>query len=432
MTHSPITLAHLSDTHVERRQYSVVAAGSGFNQREMDNLRAFKQVIDDINAYDPMLVVHSGDVADKPTVSSRSALAVQRGIQELTRRRDGSPRMVLVISGNHDMPRDPREPCFLEPTLRPLPSVAVVTNTYKQVFVRDYVARGEAPAELENVVLHALPHDQLKRSDWDGIEPVPGMVNILVSHGVVGGSDLYKQSHGREYAIPIDVLTRGWDYVAMGHWHKRGPISVGGFKDDNTPIWYAGSPEHCGFSDLKDADAGRGYLRVELDGHCEVPRIQPIDLPIRKMFRMPVLDAKGMNYEQITEALIAQVKATTLDGAVVDQAIINVHRDTWSLVERGRVQRAANAAMWFQMTPKFSAGTSDGEERTAEASERLGDVGAVLAETAATLFPDRAEREAVTSMAKVLLRKTLAETPATDEDEAAPPAALEPGAALTS
>lgn len=380
-------------------------------------LRAFVQVIDSVNDYDPPLVIHSGDVADKPVVSNRAMLQVQEGIKKLTVRADGSPRLVVVIAGNHDMPSNPSEPCYLEPALRPLSSVVVVTNKYQQVNLEDYVARGLAPAELRDVVVHCLPHDQLKRDDWSDVWPVPGKINILTSHGVVGGSELYKQCIGREYALPIDVVTRGWEYVAMGHWHKRGPVAVGGFKDATTPIWYAGSTEHCGFSDLQPGHSPRGYLQVQVAAG-EVPVATEVDLDVRSMFRMPVLNAEGMTYQEITAELRRRIKATTLSGAVVDQTVTNVHRDTWSLVDVAAVKAAASSALWFQLTPRFSSGMSDGSETGAEKGARLGDIGAVLVETSQELFPDEAERASVMEMSRVLLGSALAAGPGPEDGDA--------------
>jgi DNA repair exonuclease SbcCD nuclease subunit len=418
MTAATIRLAHLSDTHLERAQYPVNSPTTGRNQREQDVLRAFVQVMEDIKTFDPPLVIHSGDVANKPQVSYRTQLQIQHAFRDLTRRPDGSPRFVVVIGGNHDQPRDPREPCYLEPTLRPLSSVVVVTNRYERVDLARYVQDGQAVAELADVVVHALPHDELKKVDWDEVVPVPGRVNILTSHGVVGGSDLYRQAHGREYSIPIEVLTRGWDYVALGHWHKRGPIAVGGYSEATTPIWYAGSPENCGFSDLQPDSPGRGYLRVEVAAGA-VPKVTPVDLPIRAMFKMPLLDATGMGFEELTDALIERVRGTSMAGAVVDQTVVGVHRDTWSLVDLAAVRRAAADALWFQVTPRFDEGTSDGKETAEEASARLGDIGTVLAAVAAELFPDPDERAQVTAMARTLLGSALKAGPEVDPGEAA-------------
>lgn len=427
MSTPKIALAHISDTHIERRQYQATSPTSGRNQRELDTLRAFVNVCEDIQLFDPPLVIHSGDVADKPVISYRSQYQIQTAIRDLTRRPDGSRRFVVVISGNHDMPRDPREPCFLEPALRPLDHVAVVTNRYERVVLAEYVEIGQAPEELRDVVVHALPHDQLKRPEWDDVEPIPGKVNILTSHGVVGGSDLYKQCHGREYSIPIEVLQRGWDYVALGHWHKRGPIAVGGMSEATTPIWYAGSPEHCGFSDLQPSQSGRGYLRVEVAAG-EVPQVTPVDLPIRAMFKMPLVDASGLSFEDITQELLKRVRETSMQDAVVDLTVTNVLRDTWSLVDTAAVRKAASNALHFQLTPRYSNGTTAGAERAAEASERLGDVGAVLESVAADLYPEPEERALTVQMARVLLGSSLAAGPETDETPVQTPVPATAGA----
>lgn len=412
---TPFALAHLSDTHVEFTQYPAKSS-SDRNQREQDIQRAFHQVVEDIRAWDPPLVIHSGDVAEKPVITYRNQRLIQTAFRSLSVRRDGSPRLVIVISGNHDMPRDPREACYLEPALRPLKSVVVVTNKYQQVFLDEYVDRGEADESLRGVVVHCLPHDQLKRSDWEEIAPVEGKVNILTSHGVVGGSELYKRSQGREWAIPIPTLMQKWDYVALGHYHKPGPVGVGGVKESNSYIWYAGSTENCGFSDLRDGVDGRGYLKVTINPG-ELPTVQKQNLPIRAMFRLPVIDAAGMGDEQITEALKENARTAELAGAVVDQRVINVPRDTWALVDVAAARRIAAYAVWYQVTPVFLRGTADGEETTAEKLERLGDLGVVLHDTAEKTIADQTIRDSVLELARSLLGNALYPDPEADDSE---------------
>jgi len=129
----PVTLAHFSDTHVAFHQYPAKSAVSGRNQREQDVARAFLGCLNDINERDPELVIHSGDVADRAYITHRQQHQIQMGFSSITKRKDGSPRMVVVISGNHDMPSDPREPAHLNIALGPLPSVAVVTKDYEMV-----------------------------------------------------------------------------------------------------------------------------------------------------------------------------------------------------------------------------------------------------------------------------------------------------------
>src|SRR5690606_23438488 len=130
-------------------------------------------------------------------------------------RPDGTRRIVIVIAGNHELPRNRKDACWLD-LLRPIPGMRVATTRYEQ-FTFDPDRDGCDPA-LAEVVIHALPHDTLKEIDFEVVRPVPGKVNVLVAHGVAGGSDLFVRSLGREYHIPTDVLCRDWDYVALGHW----------------------------------------------------------------------------------------------------------------------------------------------------------------------------------------------------------------------
>ena len=61
------------------------------------------------------------------------------------------------------------------------------------------------------------------------------------------------------------MLSRDWDYVALGHWHKQGPVplvAAGAVSGESEVgrVWYAGSPENMGFGDLTSDRIGRGYL----------------------------------------------------------------------------------------------------------------------------------------------------------------------------
>ncbi|WP_202638916.1 metallophosphoesterase family protein [Bailinhaonella thermotolerans] len=356
MTH-PLTLAHLSDTHLGQEAYHAVAA-NGLNARATDIVKAFHQIATHIAASpDIPLALHSGDVGERPSIPVRYMLAARTEFARMAAPLDaGSPyrRQVVVIAGNHDQPRSPKEPCWLE-LLSTVPGVHVVTGRYTTVAFEEEVAAGRAHPSLADVVVHALPHDELKLVDFDEVRPVAGKTNILMSHGVAVGSELFLRAQGREYPIPSDLLLREWDYVALGHYHKQGPVYLNG-KARTSKIWYAGSPEHIDFGDVLDG-GGKGYLRVGLEPGG-APRVQPVDLPIRPMYRLPVLDAAGMSPERIGQALAERVRQAGAEGkpvhgAVIQQVVINVKQDLWALVDRGQARRAAGAALHYDVVPRF-------------------------------------------------------------------------------
>lgn len=407
-----VRLAHLSDTHVGFTQYPRKAP-SGRGQREQDFVRAFAQAVEHIADFDPPLVIHSGDFYDRPVVSLRHQKQGQDALARLASRPDGTLRTVVVISGNHDQPADPREPCALELDT-PIPGVHVVTSRYQVIDCADLVAAGQADKALENVVIHAIPHDVLRTLDFDEVQPLPNRTNILVAHGVVGGSDLYKRTVGREYALPIEVVVRGWDYVAMGHWHKRGPVAVGGMSEATTPVWYAGSTENNGFADVTDGNGrGRGYLQVEVQ-NSKAPKVTGVDLPIRAMFKLPPIDASGLDPERVTDLLLEAARTAVIDGAVVSQPVTGITRDLWALVDLGAVRAATRAAVWYEAKPKFTEAATEAGRAEVEST----DLGSVLNRTAKDLLEGDEHAEAVMSMCRTLLADALAkvETPAEESD----------------
>lgn len=362
MNDMAIRIAHLSDTHLGYEAYPARAA-SGNNQRGEDFVRAFRNAVEDILAWDPDVVIHSGDVADRPKVDIRYMLVAQQYFRRLgSIRPDGTRRQVVVIAGNHDLSRSRKEACWLD-LLIGAPGLHIATHRYER-FMFD-PKRDNVRPELGNLVVHAIPHDTLKDVDQDRIVPTGGKINVLTTHGVASGSELFLRAQGREYPVDEDVLLRDWDYVALGHWHRRGPVALGPLGPRQN-IWYAGSLENSGFRDLRDNSTTRGYLRVTLDG--DGADVEPVDLPIRTMLRLPVLDGDGLTTDQVTERLIEHLDAAEeIDGAIVGQVVTGVSRDRWSLVDVGQVRRHAKRALHYEITVRY---TGSVEDLTIDAPER--------------------------------------------------------------
>lgn len=400
-------IGHLSDTHLGYEAYRARNAG-GENQRAADFARAFVNAAKDIIASDPPLVIHSGDVADRPHIPIRFMVLIQHWFEKMSAiRPDGTRRQIVVVGGNHELPRDRREACFLD-LFRGMPGVHVVTQGYKTVEFNGTGKSENCDPVLSETIVHCLPHDALKEVDFDLVVPEPDKVNILSSHGVAGGSELYIRSLGREFAIPTDVLLRKWDYGALGHWHKQGPIPLLGatgltkkerearkagaplgtveyLSPDETAetgsIWYAGSTENSGFGDLRDNGAQRGWLDV-LIRPGDLPLVTRKNLPIRAMFRLPHLDATAMTPDDIVKALKENLTKANITGAVIGQIVSGVSRELWSLVDMSAVRAAAAGALHYDPEVRYlsNAKSQETEERG------LGDISAVLSERAKAIL----------------------------------------------
>jgi DNA repair exonuclease SbcCD nuclease subunit len=360
MGRDALRLAHISDTHIGYEAYRSISA-SGENQRGEDVVRVFHTAVSDICEWDPPLVIHSGDVAEKPKIPVRHMLFIKSQLTKLAAiRADGSRRQVVVIAGNHDIPAQRREPCYLE-LYRDIPGVHIVTDDVARISFENVGEQAGPSEELANVQITAVPHDTLKdlalEERFGEITPAQDKVNILVAHGVAGVSKLFKRILGREFSIPTEVLGAGWEYGALGHWHKQGPINLSVTSDNRKEpkigrVWYAGSTENMGCGDLKDNGLKRGWLAVNVTAGA-VPEVDRRWVHGRKMIRLPVLEGDSMSAEQIQADLIGRIREqnsqSPIAGAVVGQIVKGVTRDIWSLVDVAAVRTAAGSALHYEV-----------------------------------------------------------------------------------
>lgn len=347
-----LRVAHISDTHLGYEAYPALSV-NGNNQRGEDVVRAMHNAVNDIVAWGPDLVIHSGDVLEKPKTDIRYMLVAQQMFRKLA-----ASCPTIVIAGNHELPRSRREACWLD-LLGGTENLHVVSSRYEVI----------RPKGLDGVAVHAVPHDVLKEIDQSVIQPNDGELSILTSHGVASGSELFLRSLGREYAIEADTLLRGWSYVALGHWHRQGPVHLGA-SGVAQHVWYAGSTENMGFRDLRDNGDARGYLRVSIGDDLSVA---PTHLPTRPMFRLPVVDGGGLEAAEISDLLVERLKGAEIEGAVVGQVVTGVGRDLWSLVDVAKVRGCAKQALHYEITVRYPTSTERdaGAPATADAFDSV-------------------------------------------------------------
>lgn len=394
-----VRLAHVSDTHLGYEAYPTLSP-AGNNQRGEDAVRSWRRTVDEVVAADPALVIHSGDLADRPLVSTRYMLEARRGLAALAGRRpDGTRRQVVVIAGNHDAPRDRKEPAWLE-LFASMPGLHVVTRGPQVVTFDD----PDVPAELADVAVTAVPHDSLKLLELTDLpRPVDRAVNILTCHGVAEGSALYVRAVGREFPVPVDLLAAGWDYVALGHWHRQGPVPIGSGDPEASVAWYAGSTETIGFGDLRgDRVDARGWLDVTLDGAAR-PHVVAREHQVRSMVRLPALDVATLTPEEITDRLAQIAASADIEAAVVVQPVTGVRRDLWALVDLPTVRRAAADALHYELSVRHKE-EADPDRPAPQSREQS--LTATLTEVVERTVPAD-QRAEVIALARDLLHRSL-------------------------
>lgn len=265
-------IAHLSDTHLGYKAFHFTDPVSGRNQRTQDFDDALAMVVDKILEATPDAVIHSGDVFHhvRPTW-----VAIRHFVQQMQRiERAGIP--LVVIGGNHDTPRA-RIGGSVYDVLKVALSQSHIIAEYDDVRL-----------EFDEVAVHAVPWGALTNKEnvtpWlHELKPT-----VLVSHGTTPGivPHVGREDHS-EQLIDINLADPDYAYVALGHIHHAQQIS------SNT--WYAGSPERCGWSDLKNDP---GFLMVE----DWKPRHAAIDA--RPMIDLGELDITELSDAQAVSQLL--------------------------------------------------------------------------------------------------------------------------------
>jgi exonuclease SbcD len=308
-----LRFAHISDTHLGYRSQFRTDPSSGRNQRAIDIERAYRTAVDDILTRDVRLVIHGGDVFHhtRPAWSTIGTFLVQ------TKRLTDAGIPVLVIGGNHDTPRLRTSGSVFSLLKLTLPEVTFVCG-YEQETV-------EYP-ELGLSVL-AVPHGKLVDPVPPSAFPTPGMLNVLVTHGLVTGVQLHgkKREPGEEDIADV-LLDEVFDYIALGHYHVYNKVRHN--------AWYSGSTERMGFG---DEDVDPGYAVVEL-GEAAGPAVTHIPLEARPMKTLAAVDCEGRGAREIADIVLERAERfstpETITRIELRDAIRHVRREVEAILRR--------------------------------------------------------------------------------------------------
>ena len=284
----PLRIAHIGDIQMSELFTTagrlVLDPETGKNERLMDIKRCLAFAIDKAIERGCRVLLVAGDVADRenPTPNEQGALQ-----SELVRAADYMP--VVVIPGNHDLSKNPKDASAIEflkgrPNIFVLEKPAVLYLEGKKITVRNLPldenfkpserwgqadcakifclpfpskallngeAKGKSIAELNVVASSKLKFFlEMFRNNFD--KQVP---NILVSHITVAGAAGATNEQMLMFdpnVSPFDLA--GFDYVALGHIHI--------FQEVFPHAFYSGSLDTIGFD---EEGQKKGFIIGEFD-----------------------------------------------------------------------------------------------------------------------------------------------------------------------
>lgn len=321
-------LVHIADTHLGYRSYHRLTP-LGMNQREADVELSFQRVIDQTIRLAPELVVLAGDIFDAVRPGNRPIIHAFKGFERL--RAALAHAVIIMVAGNHDMPRSYEAGCILK--LFSSLGVHVVDGPAQLL---------DFPA-LDLAVL-AVP---------DNHYPRPVMRpegrrrhNVLLLHGETGG--ILKDGHQPVAGEITDeeLHVAEWSYIALGHYHVYREIAPNEFYSGSidytsTNIW----GEHV--EEAERGLAGKGIVERDLvtGAHTFHP------LPRTRVFvDLPPISAAGLGAPAVS-ALIAEAVASIggVDDKCVRLKVYDIERSVKSGLDHKMLRQFRRSAVHFHL-----------------------------------------------------------------------------------
>lgn len=342
---------HVADTHLGYMCYKKISPKTGLNQREEDIYSAFREFVDIAVSERPDLILHAGDLFNSVRPSNR---AIAFAFDQISRLSSAKIPFVL-ISGNHEDPRL-RETGSIFQIFEQMPDVYPVFRSRMECIRLDI--RGV------KTVIFALPHissqeqfqaemslmqQSVEQADKDRD------VAIALLHGSLAGiPSSYTTGQFNELTIGGQIMDAGFDYVALGHFHKRTDISHN--------CAYSGSLERLSFGEVGQP---KGFIELDLDvGKC-VKKFRAITT--RKMLDLGGIDASHMRVDSLMEKIVARVQQEPLAGAIARLKIYSLAKELYDHLDFQRLEKLTSSSLYFQFNWTFS----DNEQMAGDCSSQF-------------------------------------------------------------
>ncbi len=302
-------LLHLSDLHLGFRQFQRTTP-TGINQREWDVAQSFTRAIDRVIELRPDILLIAGDVFHTVRPTNPAILHAFAQFSRLVR--ELPETIVVIVAGNHDMPRSSETLCILR-LFAPL-GIHVADNEARRLSFPD---RG-----LSILAVPDLPPDRI------ALEPDPAArLNLLVIHGEAEGTVASFAAHSDRATLQIPVAplaNPAWDYVALGDLHVYTKVAPKAF--------YCGSLDYTSSNiwiEIEQQRAqklpGKGMIERDLDTGKQTFHPLPVT---REFVDLPPIAGRGLSATDLDSAIATAVARVSggIDNKVVRLVVRDVPR----------------------------------------------------------------------------------------------------------
>ncbi len=319
-------IVHLGDLHLGYRAYNRLDK-NGFNIREKDVLKVFKEALDKIIELNPAAVLIAGDVFHRPRPTNNT---MYHTVVLLQKFREQCDIPIVIISGNHEGVKSYESGSVLQILEAIIPRVKVVDIDIENV-------------TLDNLSLNVMcvPYNSLSKFKEYSIKPDKDYkYNILMMHGSFNSPKCAEITKNESAIIEEnDIAKDEWNYVALGHYHK--------FVDIADNIYYSGAIERTSTNIWQEAKQEKGFIEYDLEQKiCKFHTLKKT----RKVIDIPWIDVEGMSVEEINQKFIDEVdKITKLDKSIIRLTLKNVDDIIIKSLDYKKIRELKKKAVHFRL-----------------------------------------------------------------------------------
>ena len=338
-------ILHFSDTHLGYNDLDILDENN-INQREADFYDAFTQVVNQIIKIKPDFIIHTGDLFHRSSPSNRAITFALEQFKII----DDLDIPFILIAGNHSTPRTN----LSSPILKIFENFKNVYASYSQEYKK---------IEFDDVVFHTLPHMNDDSIALDQIELCESSIdtrkkNIMMMHCTVGA--WYLMNEYGEWVYPSDkeYIFEKMNYVALGHWHGFGAVSIKGTKEKYENVFYSGSLERTSLNDKRNE---KGFVVLDIeDDLLNTLHVEYKQINIRPI-RVKEIDCS--DYEKS----IQNIDSSDTLNAIVDVKLTNLSSLQSIDIQNSSIKELFPDAMSVNIKREFKNSSSDSKVEDIEA-----------------------------------------------------------------
>ncbi len=324
-------LVHLADLHLGYRQYQRLTP-TGINQREADVARVFQRAVDRIIELRPDIVLVAGDVfhSVRPTNP-----AIVHAFRQFSRLRETMPdAVIVVIAGNHDMPRA---------------ETGGILGLFGELDI-GVAATGPRLFPFHDRDLEILAVPSTMAVDLRLKPSGAAKHNVLLLHEEIEGVLPRLTWRAEQFAseLPLSALNADeWSYVALGHYHVYRRIAE--------RAYYSGALEYTSnniWGEVLEERAqrltGKGFIEHDLATGKHTFHVLE---PARPVLDLPPVQARGMTAPELDFAIRETVEARDggIDGKIVRLMVIDVPRHIARALDHRTLREYRRRALHFHL-----------------------------------------------------------------------------------